>query len=135
MSVDKVLKKHYFNEIKNCNRNEFYERYFFIISKYLFSLIKKLNNNADFENDYYFFADEIHFVLDNINNRRAKAKFKKNDFYNFMQIYYSEYVEDSQLHFVIKNVINKIINHECYRSIDISNIMDMHMQMHKSLSK
>ena len=130
MSVDKTLKKHYFNEIKNFNRNEFFERYFFIISKYLFSLIKKLN--TDDEDDYYFFADEIHFVLDNINNRRAK--FKRNDFYNFMQIYYSEYVEDAQLHFVIKSVINKIINHECYRSIDISNIMDMHMQMHKSLS-
>ena len=134
MSVDKVLKKHYFNEIKNCNRNEFYERYFFIISKYLFSLIKKLNtDDDDFENNYYFFADEIHFVLDNINNRRAK--FKRNDFYNFMQIYYSEYVEDSQLHYVIKNVINKIINHECYRSIDIGNIMEMHYNLHKSLKQ
>ena len=130
MSVDKTLKKHYFNEIKNFNRNEFFERYFFIISKYLFSLIKKLN--TDDEDDYYFFADEIHFVLDNINNRRAK--FKRNDFYNFMQIYYSEYVEDAQLHFVIKSVINKIIKHECYRSIDIGNIMEMHIEMHNSLS-
>ena len=125
------MQKYYFNEIKKHNYKQYFEQNFFIITRYIFSLIKKLHSGGMLtQQQFYFYADEILYVLDNINNRRAK--FKNNDFYNFMQIYYSEYIDDKQLHFVIKNVVNKIINHECYASIDISKIMEMHYNLHKN---
>jgi len=132
--LNKKLKKKYLLELKNYEYKMYYERYFFIITSYALDLIIKLSDNFSDnsiidESIYLTYVYDINYVLDNINNRRSKLI--DNDFYKYMQNYYSEYIEPDQMHYVIKSVINDIINHECYKDIQVYNCLVYHFKLYK----